>query len=53
MPSQPTYYPPRYRSSGSAIVFLEDRVETLEAVCTDSKLEVCVSRRRFITSFVT
>ncbi|CAN0392305.1 unnamed protein product [Pylaiella littoralis] len=27
------------KHSGSAIVFLEDRVETLEAVCTDSKLE--------------
>lgn len=26
--------------SGSTVVFFEDRVETLEAVCADSKLEV-------------
>lgn len=30
--------------SGCTLVFLEDRVETLEAVCADSKLEVSTRR---------
>lgn len=34
---------PAFIHSGCLVHFLEDRVETLEAVCADSRLQVCTN----------